>query len=115
MIGILTGTDYNPGIAGVGAKTALKLVKENQTLDRLLKKIDWNLDVSAQEIYEFFLHPPVTDEYKLEWKEPSVDKIIKFMVEEHDFSRERVAKVVEKLQESFTKSKQSTLKGWLGK
>jgi flap endonuclease-1 len=115
LIGILTGTDYNPGVKGVGPKTALKLVKEHRTLDRLLENVKWEADVEIREIYEFFLNPPVTDEYKIEWKEPDANKIIEFMVEEHDFSRERVTKVVDKLQQSFTKDKQVSLKGWLDK
>jgi flap endonuclease-1 len=56
----------------------------------------------------------VTDDYKLEWKEPDTGKIIEFMVEEHDFSKERIEKVVEKLK-SFSKEKQASLGSWLEK
>jgi flap endonuclease-1 len=115
IIGILVGTDYNPdGVKGVGPKKALELVKENKTLEKILEKVDWKFDISAGEIYNFFLKPPTTDKYKLEWKSVNPDKITKFMVEEHDFSQERVEKVIDKLQ-SASKERQVSLKGWLEK
>lgn len=112
LIGLLIGTDYNPGIKGIGPKTALKIVKECKTLDRVLEKIKWEGEVSAEEIYNFFLNPKATDKYKLEWKEPNREKVIEFMVEEHDFSRERVEKVIEKLEQAFASGRQTSLKGW---
>ncbi|MDI6798428.1 MAG: flap endonuclease-1 [Candidatus Aenigmarchaeota archaeon] len=112
IIGILVGTDYAPGVKGVGPKTALKLVKEHKTLERVLENVKWEADVEAEEIYNFFLKPPVTDKYKIEWKEPNREKLIEFMVEEHDFSRERVEKAIDKLQQSFTAGRQVSLKGW---
>ncbi len=59
-IGILIGTDYAPGIKGVGPITALKLVKE-ESLKKILEKKKWESDVDPKEIFEFFLKPPVAD------------------------------------------------------
>ncbi len=113
ILGILVGTDYNPGgIKGIGPKTGLKLVKELKTLDNVLQKVEWKSQVSAQEIYDFFLHPNVTEDYKLEWKPHDRNKILKFMVDEHDFSRERVESVLDKLDESSKKPKQFSLSSW---
>ena len=112
IIGILVGTDYAPGVKGVGPKTALKLVKKFKTLDKILKNVKWEANTDAKEILNFFLKPPVTDKYKLEWKAPDREKLIEFMVEEHDFSRERVEKVVSKLQQAFSSGRQLSLKGW---
>ena len=57
ILGILTGTDYNPkGIKGIGPKNALKLVKEHKTLDKVLKQVEWNFAVSPESIYIFFLN-----------------------------------------------------------
>lgn len=115
-IGILVGTDYNPnGVRGIGPKRALEIVKKSKTLENVLKKIDWQFTVSAEDIFNFFLEPQVSNRFKFEWKEPNAEKIIKFMVEEHDFSQERVEKVVKKLEESFKKERQASLKGWFGK
>lgn len=112
IIGLLVGTDYNQGIEKVGPKTALKLVKEHKTLKKVLTKVEWRDEADPEEIYKFFLNPPVTEKYKVEFKEPDKEKIIKFMVKEHDFSQDRIEKVIEKLQAS--KEKQVSLKGWFG-
>lgn len=113
ILGMLVGTDYNEGIEQVGPKTALKLVKEHKTLKKVLAHVEWKDDVEPEAIYDFFLDPPVIEKYKIEFKNPDKDKIIKLMVEEHDFSQERMEKIIEKLQSQ--KGKQASLKGWLGK
>jgi len=113
IIGLLVGTDYNPGVKGIGPKTALKIVKEHKTLDKVLENVEWEGDVEAEEIYNFFLNPKATYKYKLEWKEPNREKIVEFMVEEHDFSRERVEKAIDKLEQAFASGRQTSLKGWL--
>lgn len=116
ILGILIGTDYNPGgIKGIGPKTGLKLVKELKTLDNIMKSVEWKFDVSVDEIYDFFLKPKVTEDYKIEWKAPDRNRILKFMVDEHDFSQERVESVLGKLDESSKKPKQFSLSGWTRK
>ncbi len=115
IVGILIGTDYSSGVKGVGPKTALKIVKEHRTLDKVLESVAWESDVQAEKIYDFFLSPPVTEKYDIEWKEPDADKLKEFMVEEHDFSSERMEKVIERLQNAWTKGRQSSLSGWLEK
>jgi len=115
IVGILTGTDYVEGVKGIGPKTALKIVAKYKTLQGVLENVEWVDEVSAEEVYEFFLNPPVVNKYELEWKQVDKDKMIKFMVEEHDFSRERVEKVIERLQQSYASGRQASLKGWLEK
>jgi len=114
ILGILVGTDYNPqGVKGVGPKTALKMVKEHKTLDKVLEQLEWKFNVDAIKIYEFFLNPPVTDKYKIEWKQPDKDKLMELMVEEHDFSHERIENAVDRLMESKREGTQSRLGEWL--
>ena len=116
ILGILVGTDYNPqGIKGIGPKTALKMVKEHKNLDKVLKQIEWKFDVDAHKIYNFFLKPPVYEKYKIEWEQPDKDKLIKLMVEEHDFSQERVENAVNRLTEAKREGTQSRLEDWLKK
>jgi flap endonuclease-1 len=116
LLGILVGTDYNPGgVKGFGPKKALDLVKEEQTLKKIQKKITWEFEYPMEDIFNFFLTPPAVDKYNLEWNQPDSEKILKFMVDEHDFSRERVEKVMEKLQAASTAGRQSSLKGWFEK
>jgi len=116
LIGLLIGTDYNlGGVKGFGPKKSLELVKESKTLSSLLKKIDWEFDIDPEEIFNFFVDPPVSEKYKFEWKEPNPGKILKFMSDEHDFSRERIEKGIERLQQSVSKGTQANLKSWFKK
>lgn len=113
LIGILVGTDYDPGgLSGIGPKRALELVKEKK-VEGILKEIkkDWKFGVSPEEVFKFFENPPVTKNYKLEWKKPDEERVKKILCEEHDFSEERVESGLEKLRES--KGTQSRLDSWV--
>ena len=69
-VGVLIGTDFNPdGIKGLGPKTALKLIKEHGSLEQALPHVkNAEFPVEPQRIREIFLHPKVTDNYRLEWR-----------------------------------------------
>ena len=114
-VGILIGTDFNPdGIKGLGPKTALKLIKEHGTLENALPHIkNAAFPVEPQQIREIFLHPTVTDNYKLEWTEPNVDGMVDFLVRQKDFSEDRIKKAVERMQAGAAKQKgKTTLEKW---
>ena len=116
-IGILIGTDFNPdGIKGLGPKTALKLIKQHGKLENALPYIkNAQFPHPPEEIREIFLHPSVTDNYEVEWREPSVDGIVDFLVREKDFSEDRVRKAVERMQAGLAKQKgKTTLEKWFG-
>jgi len=115
VMGLLIGTDYNDGVQGYGPKKSLEIVKSEKTLDKVLKKVVWIEHMPAEELLEFFLNPPTTSKYKLEWRKPDEKKLAKFMVEEHDFSQERVDKVIERLNTGREAAKQSSLKGFIKK
>jgi len=109
LIGLLVGTDYNPGIEGYGPKKALGLVKKEKTLKNILKKIEWNCDIPAEDIYEFFLKAPVNKDTDISFEPAQADKILRLLVDEHEFSQERVEKVIKTL----TEAKQTSLGSWL--
>jgi len=109
IIGLLVGSDYNPGIKGYGPKKALEMVKKEKTLDKVLKNIEWNFETPAKEIYDFYLNPPVEKNIEIESIQLQPDKILKFMVDEFEFSQERVEKVIKTL----SMSKQKSLGSWL--
>jgi flap endonuclease-1 len=116
-VGILIGTDFNPGgIEGLGPKTALKLVKEYGTLENALPHIK-NAEFPAEprRIREIFLNPPITNNYRVEWKEPDLEGIVNFICRERDFSEDRIRKSVERMQKGLTQAKgKSTLDKWFG-
>jgi flap endonuclease-1 len=116
-VGILIGTDFNPdGIKGLGPKTALKLIKQHGTLENALPHIkNAAFPAEPQRIREIFLHPKVTDNYKLEWKDPDTEGIVNFLVREKDFSEDRVRKALEKMHEGTKELKaKTTLEKWFG-
>jgi flap endonuclease-1 len=116
-IGILIGTDFNPdGIKGLGPKTALKLIKQHGTLENALPHIkNAEFPAEPQRIRDIFLHPKVTDNYKLEWKEPNAEGIVDFLVREKDFSEDRVRKALEKMRAGAKELKgKTTLEKWFG-
>ncbi len=116
-VGILIGTDFNPdGIRGLGPKTALKLIKQHGTLENALPNIkNATFPHPPEEIREIFLHPQVSDDFTVEWRDPDVEGIVDFLVREKDFSEDRVRKAVEKMQAGAAKQKgKTTLEKWFG-
>ena len=109
VIGLLVGSDYNPGIKGYGPKKALDLVKKEKSLRKVLEKVEWNFETPAEEIYNFYLNPPLEKNINIEFKQPQPEKIIKFMVDEYEFSQERIEKAIK----SLTSTKQRSLGSWL--
>ncbi len=104
-LGILVGTDYNPeGIKGIGPKKSLALVKENKTLENIMKQVEWPFEITAEEIFEFFKNPPA-EELEIPKAELDPEKLRQIMVAEHGFSGERVSKVIEMLKNSQNKEK----------
>lgn len=106
-VGILVGTDFNPnGVKGIGPKTAVKLIKEHGNLERLLPNLkETDFPVEPRKIREIFLHPKVTDNYRLKWKDPDVEGVINFLCTERAFSEERVRRALEKINKTKKKTK----------
>lgn len=116
-VGILIGTDFNPdGIKGLGPKTALKMIKEHGNLDKALPYLkNAEFPVEHQRIREIFLNPNVTNNYKIEWKEPNIEGTVDFICRERDFSEDRVRKAIEKMRKGTEKLKgKTTLEKWFG-
>ncbi|MCR8433094.1 MAG: flap endonuclease-1 [Crenarchaeota archaeon] len=92
-LAILIGTDFNPdGFPGIGPKRAYEYITRYGSLERIVKLdlVKWNYPFDINEIRSVFLTPPVTTNYRIVFKEPNREKIIELLVEEHDFSLERV-------------------------
>ena len=67
-LGILIGTDFNPGIRGIGPKTALKLMRKHGRLEELPPEIREQLTPDIDAISDLYIHPPATDDYTLDEK-----------------------------------------------
>ena len=95
VLAIIIGTDYNDKIPRIGPKNALKLVRQNKNFDSLFKELKPDFD--WKKIYAVFKSMPVMKNYQLKWSEPDTEKIKSILVDKHDFSEERVDKMLEKL------------------
>ena len=119
-LAILLGTDYNPGgVRGYGPKTALKLVKtlkEPSRIFRAVPKHEW-AGADPEEIFKYFINPPVTDNYKIAFKPPDEGKVKEILVERHDFNPERVERALERLRKAYRehlRGRQTRLDMWFG-
>lgn len=112
-LAMLIGTDYNPGgIKGIGPKNALKLVKQHKTdFDSLFKEIKWNdfFDFEWTEVYYLIKKIPTTDDYELRWGNADDEAIFRLLVDEHNFSMERVKSSLEKLKKESAGKQQKSL------
>jgi flap endonuclease-1 len=105
---LLIGTDFNPGIKGVGPKTALKLIKEFDTLEEVLKEKGYCVE-HATEVRGIFHEPDVTDEYELKWNMTNDVKLKEFLCGEFGFGEEGVSRSLEALKEFKTAAAQRSL------
>ncbi len=113
ILAILIGTDYNPGgLKGIGPKTALKMLHENGDFTELFRKAEWNKhypELSWEKIFSTIKEIPVTDDYKVGWKRIDDKKLFRLLVNEHEFSEERVRSRLDALQENEEKHRQKEL------
>ncbi|MEM0379884.1 MAG: flap endonuclease-1 [Desulfurococcaceae archaeon] len=119
-LAILIGTDYNPdGIPNIGVKTAYQLIKQYKSLEKIPKTYLAGESIDELiKIRQYFLTPPITINYRIDWREPDVNEIKRILVEEHDFNSERVSNACERLVKAyreFFKSKQMGLETWFKK
>lgn len=116
---MLCGCDYLEPIKGIGAKTALKLIREHDTMEDILAHLakgknpppaDW----PYEEARLLFQKPLVTPaaECELVWKAPDIDGLIEFLVKDNGFAEDRVRKGAEKLLRQLNVKKQGRLDGF---
>ena len=111
-LAILVGTDFNPGgVRGIGPKKALVLVRKRKypvEIFQEVEEIHGDLGFDWKEVFEIFKKPNVKKE-RVDFPKLDEDKIRKILVEEHDFSADRVEKQLEKLRNIKKKSAQRKL------
>ncbi|VVC00727.1 Flap endonuclease 1 [uncultured archaeon] len=112
-IGILIGTDFNEKFPKIGIKTALKLVKENDSFEGIISAAEFEPEFGWKEVEAIFTAPEFTDDYRISFSVPQKEKIIEFLCDRHDFSAERVQSSLNRLSEKMSeRTKQSTLGAW---
>jgi flap endonuclease-1 len=95
-LAILVGTDFNPGIKGIGPKKALALVQRHGSIEQMPEVIRQEVGPIARQVRELYLNPAVTDDYRIETRRCDVQGIIHFLCDERAFSRERVVAALQR-------------------
>ena len=115
LLGLLVGTDYNPGgIKGIGPKTALKLIHQYNTPNSLFEYLDSKYTIKKvfpyppKGLLDYFRSPEVIEDIKIKFREPSISKIMEFLVEERDFRKDRIEGALQRMISKKRKIKQKT-------
>ncbi len=80
---ILMGTDFNPGIHGIGPKKGLKLLRELGSAEAALAKLGHKVD-NLDELRQLFLNHPSVD-FAPTWGEPRRGRVMELLCERHGF------------------------------
>ncbi len=101
VIGILVGTDFNPGgVKGIGPKKALSMVKKySDKFDKLFTDAKWDeyFSVPWKRIYDLIVNMPVKDIKQVSWRSPDTEKIKGLLVDICEFSEQRVQTTLSKI------------------
>ncbi|KAI9673759.1 MAG: Elongation of fatty acids protein 2 [Trizodia sp. TS-e1964] len=115
---ILLGCDYVDPIPKVGPNTALKLIREHKTLERVVESMEKDpkkkfvipADWPYKEARELFLNPDVRKaddpECEFKWEAPDIEGLVQFLVTEKGFSEDRVRNGAARIQKSTTGKQQ---------
>jgi len=115
-LGILSGTDYNPGgVKGLGPKKSLKIVQEYKTKELIFETIDTNdkfekyeVNFDWKEIYNEIKNPNIITNYKINFPKLNKDKIKNILLK-YEFSEKRIDSQLEKLDDLKKQAQQRTL------
>ena len=107
-IGILIGTDYFPGIKGIGPKKALKIIRKYKNLENLTLREHNTYDFRdltpkiIKIIRKIFLVPDVNESLEnLYWNPPNKSRVLSLLCKEHHLNKERVFKHLDKLEYNY--------------
>jgi flap endonuclease-1 len=111
-LAILVGTDFNQGVKGIGPKKALKLVHDYGSIDQMPEEIRSKLTGDLNSVRQVFLKPRVLEKYILKRSPPDRDGLVKFLSEERGFNKERVERLIGRLDRRSEKT-DAGLENWL--
>ncbi|MCW1292535.1 MAG: flap endonuclease-1 [Candidatus Parvarchaeota archaeon] len=95
LIAMFLGTDYNEGVKGIGPKKAISIVKK-ESKEYILSNYDFGCE-DPKFVFNYFLNPPVEDVENQTLVKLDRENLIKFLVEENDFSLERVTEALDRI------------------
>lgn len=116
-LGILCGTDYNPGgVKGLGPKKSLKIIKEYKTKEKIFKAIEnkepglekYEVNFNWHAIYNEIQNPNINKKIKIDFPKLDPKKIKKILLK-YEFSEKRIDDQLEKLDFLKKQKSQKTL------
>lgn len=119
---ILCGCDYTDKIGGIGPVRALQLIQKHGTIEKVLEALDPEKykipdPFPYEEARRLFKEPDVLAGAAvpaIKWSSPDIDGLIKFLVEEKNFTEKRVRDAVERINAAKGKSTQGRLESFFG-
>ena len=103
-VAILCGTDFNPGVDGVGPKTALDAVETHGDLWRALDAKGWTV-ANADRVRGLFRDPPVTDDYALDTDlNPDVSAARAYVTDEWEVDADEVGRGFERIESALVQT-----------
>lgn len=121
---ILLGCDYLDPIPKVGPNTALKLIRDHGTLEKVVEYIqtdpkkkytipdDWPYQDARELFFSPDVRPADAPECDFQWKAPDVDGLVHFLVQDKGFSEDRVRSAAAKLTRNLKTAQQARLEGF---
>ena len=101
-LAIMIGTDFHPGIRGIGPKTGLKLIKLHGTIEEICSVKDKEVPERLDEIREIFHNHP-SNEVDAKSLEPGTIDLAglkQFLQVERQFSQRRMDNALDKLRDA---------------
>jgi flap endonuclease-1 len=89
-LGLLVGTDFHPGIKGIGPKKALALVKRYHAIEQMPAEVRNAFGPELNRLRQIYIEPEVRDDYDIATGHCDVDGVVRFLCDEHAFARDRV-------------------------
>jgi flap endonuclease-1 len=107
-IGLLIGTDFFPGIQGIGPKKALQLIRKYKSFENINMKEYMNFDFKdlnpeiIKKVRKIFLVPNVNESVvNFYWNLPDKPRVLNLLCEQHYLNRNRVIKNLDKLEQNY--------------
>lgn len=121
---ILLGCDYLDPIPKVGPHTALKLIRDHGTLEKVVEFMqkdekkryvipdDWPFADARELFFNPDVRPADHPECDFKWEAPDVEGLVNFLVTEKGFSEDRVRNSAARLQKNLKSTQQARLEGF---
>ncbi|MDO5853775.1 MAG: flap endonuclease-1 [Thermoplasmata archaeon] len=111
---IMIGTDFNPGVPGIGPKKGLKLIQKHGTLEEVIAQTGYEIP-GYEDVREIFLNGPRSDDYSVKPGKVDQEGVVE-MMSQHGFSPDRVRTVLNKIEAArkaeSDRRKQRSLDSW---